>query len=164
MPQNGDKRKDDEQARCFVETARALGCDEDEGAFREKLRRVAQHNPNLRKSKVRDTNRPWDESDLRRRFELDINRFEEEQLGLQRKAATDKVYEALYDKALAKYVLVKILFHSDCLTGPHRLQSKLLELTKSGFKDANAYNQHRAEGFYRQEIDDVVAELNLGTC
>jgi len=37
--------KKDEQADRFAETARALGCDEDEGAFKEKLRVIARQKP-----------------------------------------------------------------------------------------------------------------------
>ena len=36
------KLNNEEQARRFAETARALGCDEDEGAFRDKLRVIAR--------------------------------------------------------------------------------------------------------------------------
>ena len=38
------KATDDQHAR-FLETARALGCDEDEAAFDEKLNVVALHKP-----------------------------------------------------------------------------------------------------------------------
>lgn len=34
---------DRSQHERFIETARALGCNEDEGAFRDVLRKVAQH-------------------------------------------------------------------------------------------------------------------------
>ena len=34
------QRRDDDQHARFVETARALGCDEDEAAFDEKLKAV----------------------------------------------------------------------------------------------------------------------------
>lgn len=34
-----------EQQRAFAETARALGCDEDEAAFRDKLRVIARQKP-----------------------------------------------------------------------------------------------------------------------
>jgi hypothetical protein len=36
---------DASQSRRFIETARALGCDEDEAAFREKLRVIARQKP-----------------------------------------------------------------------------------------------------------------------
>jgi len=36
---------DEAQYRRFVETARELGCEDDEAASTEKLRRVAQHKP-----------------------------------------------------------------------------------------------------------------------
>jgi len=45
----------------FIEAARALGCDEDEAAFDEKLKRIARHKPghtpaaNLKPTKVRPT-------------------------------------------------------------------------------------------------------------
>lgn len=39
-----NKAKPD-QSRRFIETARALGCDEDEAAFREKLRVIARQKP-----------------------------------------------------------------------------------------------------------------------
>lgn len=39
------KLSDGEQARRFAETARALGCDEDTAAFRDKLRVVARQKP-----------------------------------------------------------------------------------------------------------------------
>ena len=34
-----------EQQRAFAETARALGCDEDEAAFRDKLRVITRQKP-----------------------------------------------------------------------------------------------------------------------
>ena len=36
------KPSDPEQSKRFIETARALECDEDEAAFDEKLKRIAQ--------------------------------------------------------------------------------------------------------------------------
>lgn len=39
------KPSDEDQFRRFVETARALGCDEDETAFDEKLKAVARQKP-----------------------------------------------------------------------------------------------------------------------
>jgi hypothetical protein len=38
-------KPDPEQYKRFVETARELGCDEDEAAFEEKLRRIATVKP-----------------------------------------------------------------------------------------------------------------------
>jgi hypothetical protein len=35
------KKSDDAQSKRFIETARELGCDEDEAAFDEKLRQIA---------------------------------------------------------------------------------------------------------------------------
>lgn len=40
-----DKKPAADQVERFKETARALGCDENEAAFDEKLRRVAAHKP-----------------------------------------------------------------------------------------------------------------------
>jgi hypothetical protein len=37
----------EEQSKRFIETARELGCDEDEAAFDEKLRRIATAKPKL---------------------------------------------------------------------------------------------------------------------
>lgn len=46
MPAKHQKRAPDtEQVARFVETARALGCDEDEAAFDEKLKVIARHKP-----------------------------------------------------------------------------------------------------------------------
>jgi len=47
------RRKDDpDQSKRFIETARELGCDEDEVAFDEKLRRIATAKPQkLRRSR-----------------------------------------------------------------------------------------------------------------
>lgn len=39
----------EDQTKRFIETARALGCNEDEGAFRDVLRRVGQHKPKVLK-------------------------------------------------------------------------------------------------------------------
>jgi hypothetical protein len=35
-------QQDEEQSRRFIETARELGCDEDEATFDEKLKRIAK--------------------------------------------------------------------------------------------------------------------------
>lgn len=40
-----DRKPDTEQHRTFIETARALGCDEDEAAFDEKLKAIARQKP-----------------------------------------------------------------------------------------------------------------------
>lgn len=37
--------KANDQHACFIETARALGCDESEAAFDEKLKVIARHKP-----------------------------------------------------------------------------------------------------------------------
>ena len=39
------KKADDSQHLRFLETARALGCDEDEAAFDEKLKGIAKQKP-----------------------------------------------------------------------------------------------------------------------
>ena len=44
MPRSKPPASPDQSQR-FVETASALGCDEDEAAFREKLRVIARHQP-----------------------------------------------------------------------------------------------------------------------
>ena len=38
-------KPDDDQRQRFIETARALGADEDEAAFKEKLRVIARQKP-----------------------------------------------------------------------------------------------------------------------
>jgi hypothetical protein len=45
MSKSPPKPSDEEQSRRFIETARELGCDEDEAAFDEKLRRIATAKP-----------------------------------------------------------------------------------------------------------------------
>lgn len=47
-PQGGDP----EQAKRFIETARALECDEDEAAFDEKLKRIATAKPKPKDGKA----------------------------------------------------------------------------------------------------------------
>jgi hypothetical protein len=44
----GSQKNDPDQSRRFIETARALECDEDEAAFDEKLKRIAQAKPKPR--------------------------------------------------------------------------------------------------------------------
>jgi hypothetical protein len=39
------KQGETEQSRRFIETARQLGCDEDEKAFDEKLKKIAKAKP-----------------------------------------------------------------------------------------------------------------------
>ena len=39
------KQSETEQSRRFIETARQLGCDEDEKAFDEKLKKIATAKP-----------------------------------------------------------------------------------------------------------------------
>jgi hypothetical protein len=53
-----NKAKPDQSTR-FIETARALGCKEDEEAFRDALRRVARQKP-------RDQQRPAPKPSVRR--------------------------------------------------------------------------------------------------
>jgi hypothetical protein len=43
------KKDERPQRERFIETAGELGCDDDDAAFDEKLRRVATHKPALRK-------------------------------------------------------------------------------------------------------------------
>jgi len=45
VPGKSSKSPSEEQVERFIETARELGCEDDEDAFVEKLRRVAQHKP-----------------------------------------------------------------------------------------------------------------------
>lgn len=42
---NGNQAKAKSQHERFMETARSLGCDEDEGAFDEKLKAIARQRP-----------------------------------------------------------------------------------------------------------------------
>jgi hypothetical protein len=51
MPKQKVAPNNDDQHRRFVETARELGCDEDEAAFEEKLRRIATAKPMLKSPK-----------------------------------------------------------------------------------------------------------------
>lgn len=44
MPEKGDA----EQIERFIETARALGCDEDEAAFDEKLKMIVRNKPEIK--------------------------------------------------------------------------------------------------------------------
>jgi hypothetical protein len=48
MPRKLSRPRDDpeQQSKRFIETARELGCDEDEAAFDEKLKRIATAKPN----------------------------------------------------------------------------------------------------------------------
>jgi hypothetical protein len=45
MSKSTPKHPDTKQSRRFIETARELGCDEDEAVFDEKLRRIATVKP-----------------------------------------------------------------------------------------------------------------------
>jgi hypothetical protein len=45
--------KNEQQRKRFIETARALECDEDEAAFYEKLKRIAQAKPAKRAEKAK---------------------------------------------------------------------------------------------------------------
>jgi hypothetical protein len=46
------------QADRFIETARELGCDEDEAAFEEKLKRIATAKPRATKKKTKGPESP----------------------------------------------------------------------------------------------------------
>jgi len=46
------KQKPDEQVKAFRKAARELGCDENEGRFKEALRTVAKAKPQPKKSKT----------------------------------------------------------------------------------------------------------------
>ncbi len=59
MPQK-PKPDDPEQSKRFIETARELGCDEDEAAFDEKLRRIATAKPKPAKSATEERRRAGD--------------------------------------------------------------------------------------------------------
>jgi hypothetical protein len=50
-------KDDPEQSKRFIETARALECDEDEAAFNEKLKRIASVKPK-RTAKAKDKREP----------------------------------------------------------------------------------------------------------
>lgn len=47
------KESQTDQSKRFIETARELGCDEDEAAFDEKLKRIAQTKPAKRNAKAK---------------------------------------------------------------------------------------------------------------
>ena len=47
-----DKKLEDQSKR-FIETARQIGCDEDEKAFDEKLKRIAKAKPKREPKKVK---------------------------------------------------------------------------------------------------------------
>jgi hypothetical protein len=51
------KRETSDQHKRFVEAARALECDEDEAAFDEKLKRIAQAKPTKRIAKPKSIER-----------------------------------------------------------------------------------------------------------
>lgn len=51
MPKRSQKPDEKRQHERFIETARELGCDEDEAAFDEKLKKVAGHKPPKAESK-----------------------------------------------------------------------------------------------------------------
>ncbi len=50
MPKAKAKAKNLLQRASFIEAARELGCDEDEAAFEDKLRRIAQAKPEKKKA------------------------------------------------------------------------------------------------------------------
>jgi hypothetical protein len=54
---------DDSQLSRFVETARALGCDEDKEKFEAALRKVAAHRPAKRSPKAAKPNKGANHSD-----------------------------------------------------------------------------------------------------
>lgn len=65
MPRITRKRVEDhpgsekDQRQRFIETARELGCDEDEAAFDEKLKRIATVKPKTkRKRKIKESQTP----------------------------------------------------------------------------------------------------------
>jgi hypothetical protein len=45
MARSSPSSKDKSQRERFIEAARELGCDEDEAAFEEKLKKIAGHKP-----------------------------------------------------------------------------------------------------------------------
>jgi hypothetical protein len=45
MARSGKKEDQAAQSQRFIDTARELGCDEDEAAFDEKLKRIAEAKP-----------------------------------------------------------------------------------------------------------------------
>jgi hypothetical protein len=51
MPRSKQQTEPGEQSKRFIETARALECDEDEAAFDEKLKRIATANPKREKTR-----------------------------------------------------------------------------------------------------------------
>jgi hypothetical protein len=55
MPKQADL---DAQYKRFIATARELGCDEDEAAFDEKLKRIAQAKPGKRIAKAKPKREP----------------------------------------------------------------------------------------------------------
>jgi hypothetical protein len=53
MPKRGHKDDDRDQSRRFIEAARELGCDDDEDAFKERMKRLAESKPAPLKSLVK---------------------------------------------------------------------------------------------------------------
>ena len=49
MPRSKQQTEPGEQSKRFIETVRELGCDEDEAAFEEKLKRIATAKPKPKK-------------------------------------------------------------------------------------------------------------------
>jgi hypothetical protein len=50
-PTRSSAKPPDGQVERFIEAARQLGCDEDEKAFEEKLKKIAGHKPKPRSTK-----------------------------------------------------------------------------------------------------------------
>jgi hypothetical protein len=50
---NAPKITSKEQSKRFIDTARELGCDEDEAAFEEKLKRIATAKPESSRKKAK---------------------------------------------------------------------------------------------------------------
>jgi hypothetical protein len=50
MPRSKQQTEPGEQSKRFIETVRELGCDEDEAAFEEKLKRIATAKPKRSKA------------------------------------------------------------------------------------------------------------------
>lgn len=55
---NPTKDGGESQGRKFIDTARELGCDEDEAAFDDKLKRIARHKPPPDEPKKPATKKP----------------------------------------------------------------------------------------------------------
>jgi len=58
MPRITKQDADKAQSRRFIDKARELGCDEDEAAFDERLRKIAKAQPTVEPSKQRPKSKP----------------------------------------------------------------------------------------------------------